>query len=147
EPGKSLFTGVLTDKEIARLDLIRHSPGIFQELVPKSYELRVTVVGERLFSVRIDSQAHVETRMDWRRAPLAPAYAPAELPPAVAAKIKAFMAALGLIYAAIDLIVTPQHRHVFLEANPGGQYMWVEAKTGLGITAALADALGAACGA
>src|SRR5262249_4498192 len=44
EPGKSLFTGVLTDKEIARLDLIRHSPGIFQELVPKSYELRVTVV-------------------------------------------------------------------------------------------------------
>jgi D-alanine-D-alanine ligase-like ATP-grasp enzyme len=48
---------------------------------------------------------------------------------------------LGLVYGAFDFIVTPEGRYVFLEVNPGGAYMWVEAATGLGITPALADAL------
>jgi D-alanine-D-alanine ligase-like ATP-grasp enzyme len=63
------------------------------------------------------------------------------LPPAVEAKIHAFMQVFGLIYGAFDFIVTPDGRHIFLEVNPAGQYMWVEAKTGLPITAALADML------
>jgi hypothetical protein len=41
----------------------------------------------------------------------------------------------------LDFIVTPEGQHVFLEVNPAGQYMWVESKTGLPITAALVDAL------
>ena len=51
----------------------------------------------------------------------------------------------GFVYGAFDFIVTPEGRYVFLEINPGGQYMWVEAKTEMPITEALADALCGPC--
>jgi glutathione synthase/RimK-type ligase-like ATP-grasp enzyme len=145
ELGKALFTGVLTDTEQANLDLIRPTPGIFQELVPKSYEVRTTVVGRKLFSARIDSQAHVETKIDWRHLPFEVDDQPIDLPSEVEGKVHAFMDAFGLVYGAFDFIVTPDGRYVFLEVNPAGQYMWVEAKTGLEITAALVDSLADPC--
>ncbi len=145
DPEKSLFTGLVTDKELASLDLIRLTPGIFQKRLPKSYEVRATVVGSRIFSAKIDSQAHEETKLDWRHRPFEIDYQPIELPSEVKGKIYAFMEAFGLAYGAIDFIVTPDGRHVFLEVNPTGQYIWIESITGLEITAALADVLGDAC--
>jgi len=145
EPGKALYTGLLTEKELNKLDLIRVSPGIFQKFVAKSYEVRATVVGSRIFSGKIDSQTSAETRIDWRHKPFHIEEEPITLPPDVETKIHALMQAFGLIYGAFDFIVTPEGRHVFLEVNPAGQYLWVEAKTKLPITAALADALGDAC--
>src|SRR5947209_8757511 len=44
EPGKALFTGVLQQDAMANLQLIRFTPGIFQERVEKGYEVRATVV-------------------------------------------------------------------------------------------------------
>lgn len=131
-PGQSLFTGLLTEKELANLDRIRLTPGIFQEFVEKAYEVRTTVVGPRIFSARIDSQANAATRVDWRHRPF-DIDKPVQLPPEVEKKIHALMQALGLVYGAIDFIVTPEGRHVFLEINPAGQYMWVESSTGLQI--------------
>lgn len=145
EPGKALYTAVVTERELTKLDLIRVSPGIFQQLVPKSYEIRATVVGSRIFSGKINSQASPETKIDWRHKPFDIEEEPIELPPELEAKIHALMRAFGLIYGALDLIVTPEGRHVFLEVNPAGQYLWVEAKTKLPITAAIADVLAGAC--
>jgi glutathione synthase/RimK-type ligase-like ATP-grasp enzyme len=135
-----------TEKELSKLDLIRVSPGIFQKFVAKSYEVRATVVGSRIFSGKIDSQTSAETRIDWRHKPFDMEEEPITLPPDVETKIHALKQAFGLIYGAFDFIVTPEGRHVFLDVNPAGQYLWVEAKTKLPITAALADALGDACG-
>jgi hypothetical protein len=42
------------------------SPTQLQEYVEKSFELRITVVGKKVFAVKIDSQAHEETKIDWR---------------------------------------------------------------------------------
>lgn len=145
ESGKALFTGLLTERELAKVDLIRLSPGIFQEWVPKAYEVRATVVGRRIFAVKIGSQAHQETTLDWRHAPFDLEYKPIDLPRDVQAKIHSLMEIFHLVYGALDLIVTPEGRWVFLEINPAGQYMWVESKTGLGITSALADALTDPC--
>jgi glutathione synthase/RimK-type ligase-like ATP-grasp enzyme len=44
-------------------------------------------------------------------------------------------------FAAIDLIVTPNNDYTFLDANPSGQWAWIEDETGLPIAAAIADAL------
>ena len=145
DPGEALFTALVTEKEIANLELIRSSPGIFQERVAKAYEVRSTVVGKRIFSARIESQAHAETRLDWRQLPFEVDDRPIDLPHDVEEKIHAFMAAFGLVYGAFDFIATPEGRHVFLEVNPSGQYMWVESKTGLKITAALVEALVEPC--
>ncbi len=145
EPGKALYTGIVTEKELKELDLIRVSPGIFQKYVTKSYEVRATVVGSRIFSGKIDSQASTETKIDWRHKPFDMEEEPIILPPDVEVKVCALMQAFGLVYGAFDFIVTPDGRHVFLEVNPAGQYLWVEAKTKLPITAALADALSNPC--
>jgi len=136
-----LFTGLLTDETLAKLDLIRITPGIFQERIDKAYELRITVIGASIFAVKIDSQALAEAQLDWRHAQHDVAYEAVSLPSEVAMKIKAFMEFLGLTYGAFDFIVTPEGRYVFLEVNPGGAYMWIEAATGLPITSAIADAL------
>ena len=139
--GQALFTGLLTETELANLELIRVSPGIFQKFVPKAYEVRATVVGRRVFSGKIDSQASAETQVDWRHRPFDMEQTPIALPPELEAKIHEFMEAFGLVYGAFDFIVTPDGRYVFLEINPAGQYMWVETKTKLPITMALADVL------
>jgi len=141
ERGKALFTGLVTENELAKLDLIRVSPGIFQTFVPKAYEVRATVVGARVFSGRIDSQTRTETEVDWRHRPFDIDETPIELPSDIESKIHAFMRAFGLVYGAFDFIVRPDGRYVFLEINPAGQYMWVEAATRLPITLALADVL------
>jgi glutathione synthase/RimK-type ligase-like ATP-grasp enzyme len=41
---------------------------------------------------------------------------------------------MGLVYGAIDLILTPEGEYVFVEVNPNGQYWWIERLTGLPIT-------------
>jgi glutathione synthase/RimK-type ligase-like ATP-grasp enzyme len=144
EPGKALYTGIVSEESLRQLDLIQATPGVFQKYVPKAYEVRATVVGDRIFAVRIDSQANPETAIDWRRRPF-DVDEPIELPADIQAKTHTLMRAFGLNYGAFDFIVTPDGRHVFLEVNPAGQYLWVEAETKLPITTALVDLLGRPC--
>jgi glutathione synthase/RimK-type ligase-like ATP-grasp enzyme len=115
---------------------------LFQAYVPKRSELRVTVVGERVFAAEIGSQATHHTRHDWRRYDMAHTpHTPHALPEPVARAAVALVRALGLVYGAIDLVLTPDGDYVFLEINPNGQYLWIEHLTGLPITAAIADHL------
>ncbi|SDP10272.1 hypothetical protein SAMN04487905_1022 [Actinopolyspora xinjiangensis] len=51
------------------------------------------------------------------------------------------MRRFGLLYGALDFVITPEGRWVFLEINPGGQYGWLEAATGAAITGQLAELL------
>ncbi len=144
ERGKTAFTGLVGERELAQLHLIRNTPGIFQELVPKAYEIRATIVGDRIFAAKILSQDNDKTKLDWRLAPYEVRYEPVELPSEIDEKIARFMSEEGLLYSCLDFIVTPDGRHVFLESNPRGQYLWIEHFTGLPITEALADTLKAA---
>jgi glutathione synthase/RimK-type ligase-like ATP-grasp enzyme len=141
EPGKAAFTGIVTDDILSSLDLIRHAPGIFQELVPKAYEIRLTVVADKMFAAKVMSQQSERTKLDWRTAPHDIKYEAIELSADIRDKVSAFMAETGLIYSCIDFIVTPEGRYVFLESNPRGQYLWIEHYTGMPITDAIADAL------
>jgi glutathione synthase/RimK-type ligase-like ATP-grasp enzyme len=49
---------------------------------------------------------------------------------------------LGLGFAAVDLVERPDGRIVFLEANPNGQYAWLEQGGRTPVSDAVADALG-----
>jgi len=46
-----------------------------------------------------------------------------------------------LIFAAIDMILTPDGHYVFLELNPNGQWEWIENATHLPICSTLVDVL------
>ena len=114
-----------------------------QEQVAKAVELRVRVVGDQVMAAAIDSQARPGARNDWRREGVAliEAWQPYTLPEPVRLRVLRLMDALGLNYGAFDFIVTPEGRHVFLEVNPVGEFMWLLRYPGLPIAEALADVL------
>lgn len=123
-----VFTNPLEPEDLENLEGLDLSPMTFQERVPKELELRVTVVGRRVFAAAVDSQASGRATEDWRRdgAGLVESWEEHTLPPEVAARLLALCDRLGLEYGAIDLILTPEGRWVFLEINPVGEYFWLE---------------------
>jgi glutathione synthase/RimK-type ligase-like ATP-grasp enzyme len=134
--------------ELEHLEHIRVVPCLFQERVPKRCELRVTVVGGEVFVAEIDSQAHEHGRVDWRDVHAEDlAVCAGQIPAAVADACCALVRGYGLTFSAIDLIVTPDDRYVFLESNPNGQFRFVEELVPeLEITDAIAAALAHADG-
>lgn len=141
-------TSLLTEELLAEPELLRWSPGIYQRYIPKDHELRVTVIGTRVFAVRIDSQETRRGKVDWREAQWKPrggssdlSFEPAELPGPVQRACRRLVSTLGLAYGAIDLIVTPDQQYVFLEINPSGQFLWAEHEAGLPMLDALAEML------
>jgi glutathione synthase/RimK-type ligase-like ATP-grasp enzyme len=143
--GKMVFTSIVTDAALDKIDLIQLTPGIFQKLIPKAYEVRATVVGSRIFCAKIDSQADPETELDWRRKPFNIESTLITMPSAVEQKVLELMRLFDISYGAFDFIVTPDGRYVFLEVNPSGQYLWIEHITKLPITEAIVDLLSAGC--
>lgn len=136
------YTEPVRPRDLLHVEDLRLCPLLVQPYVPKRLELRVTVVGHQVFAAAIDSQATNHTRLDWRRyddagTPIAPFALPGE----VANRCRALVQELGLRYGAIDLILTPDDRFVFLEINPNGQYLWIELATDLPISDAIADHL------
>lgn len=137
----ALPTSLLTKESMEHLSELPKTGGIFQEYVPKQYEIRVTVIGEEVSACRIDSQSAEleEDRVDWRRAIAigtmkATSY---DLPKAVADKCLALTKSYGLTFGAIDLIRRPDGEYVFLEINPNGQWIWVEELTGQPLIASM----------
>ncbi len=118
------------------LDSLRFAPVIFQEFIPAVADLRVTAVGNELFPMSIDSRSsgyEVDFRVDMQGATTAVA----ELPDAVAKRLRKMMDRFGLAYGAIDLRLTDDGDYVFLEINPAGEFLFAEHRAGLPITDAI----------
>jgi glutathione synthase/RimK-type ligase-like ATP-grasp enzyme len=145
EHGRELvvFTNRIGPDQLADLDGLDLCPMTFQELVPKAVELRVTVVGARVHTAAVDSQASEQAQLDWRRdgVGLLDAWVPYDLPADIERRLLEVMDRLGLEYGAADLIVTPDGRHVFLEVNPAGEWFWLDDPERRPIAAAIADVL------
>ncbi len=140
---KVVFTNPIAESDLAALDGLRLCPMTFQEKLEKSLELRATIVGRRVFTAAIDSNAMERSKTDWRREGLAliGSWKPHALPPDVERGLLAVMDALGLNYGAADFVITPEGRHVFLEVNPAGEFFWLERENRFPISEALADVL------
>lgn len=140
-----IYTNRVTTERMAAIDSVKLSPSIFQAYVAKEYELRITVVGNRIFPVRIESQADESTAIDWRAKPKLNDFEvrmmPWSLPADVEQKVRSFMDLMGLRYGCIDMVVAPSGEHVFLEVNPNGQWYFIQLRTGIEIADAIADML------
>lgn len=136
-----LLTTVVGDEVAAELDRVRHTMCMFQEYVDKAYELRVTVIGNTYFPVTIRSQDAAATVVDWRAENEMRYGDHRPLPDEIVKKTQALLTELGLVYAAVDFIVTPDGQYVFLEANPNGQFIWMQGDLGLPLAESMADLL------
>lgn len=132
-------TRVVGAAEMECLDQVRHAPVIFQDLI-RGVDLRVTVIGNHIFAAEIDLNGGdyaVDFRMNYEHIRIRPT----SLPDSIEDGIRRLMAALGLVYGAIDFRRTEAGEHLFLEINPAGQWLFVEQQTQQPITEALATTL------
>ncbi len=135
-------TTLIEESELERIDNVGLTPCLFQEYVEKDLELRVTVIGDEVFAAEIHSQVRDETKIDFRKYEIDIPYRKACLPWDVERRCLELVHSYGLTYGAMDLIVTPDGRYVFLENNPVGQFMFIEQRVpALRMTEALATCL------
>ena len=132
-----------------KLDLsgLHVAPTIFQEAIDTDFDIRVTVVGDKVFaaSVRLNHKPSGDyaKMLDWRVGHYSGSLdiQPYNLPKDIAEKCVEHAKRLGLEFSAIDLIMDKRKNIWFIENNPNGQWAFVEHETGQPIGKALAELL------
>lgn len=123
-----VFTNPVSDEDLQQLEGLQFCPMTFQEKVPKMLELRTIIVGHQVFTAAIDSQGLEGSIHDWRKEgqALINAWQLYHLPTEIEQKLLKLLTYFGLNYGAIDIILTPDSRYIFLEVNPVGEFFWLE---------------------
>lgn len=107
---------------------IRVCPAIYQAVVNKACDLRVTVIGCRIFAARIIRHDGVSP-LDWRPASVQPGQLlmdPYTLDEATQASVLELMKRLDLGFGCIDLAVDKDGQLYFFEINTGGQFLFID---------------------
>jgi glutathione synthase/RimK-type ligase-like ATP-grasp enzyme len=123
------------------LSAIRLTTNLFQQYIPKAFEVRITVIGSNVFAAEIHSQHSERARIDFRAAYQDLYYQVHALPKEIEEACRQLVRSFHLQFSAIDMLVTPEGKYYFLESNANGQWGWIERHTGLPLTAALVDLL------
>ena len=122
-------------------DALAVTAHLFQAEIPKTGDVRVTVVGRRVFAQQVTAP---DGALDWRRGDWnALLHAPLPVPPPVEAALHAYLASSGLVFGCFDFALTgdgdaPDH-WTAIECNPNGQWGWLP--DAADITEAFADLL------
>jgi hypothetical protein len=137
----NIFTSRLRADEPVPYDRVRDAPVLLQEEIPKQADVRITVVGDVVYAVSIDSQSTEESTVDWRKGgPNLPHHV-IELPEPLRNQLVELVRSFDLSFAAIDMVLDPAGDYVFLELNPSGEWGWLERVTDLDISATVATIL------
>lgn len=123
--------------DLASFEALRLAPVIFQEYVPAVADIRVTIVGDEMFPMAIDSRG-TSYEIDFRVSLAEARTSACELPSDIVAALRLLMKRFGIVYGGVDLRLTPEGEYVFLEINPAGEFLFAEHGTGLPITDAVA---------
>ncbi|WP_159046311.1 MvdC/MvdD family ATP grasp protein [Streptomyces sp. MMG1121] len=143
----TIYTHLVSNQDMDLISSVRFGPTYLQECIKKRMDVRVTVIGEKVFAVGIDSQNFEESSIDFRRSQIYTLpHHPIELPRNLSRLSIELVGRLGLRFGAIDFILTPDGDYIFLEINPNGQWYWLEEITGLPLVAAMCDLLTAGAG-
>ncbi len=116
-------------------DNIELTPVYIQNYVQKSYEVRVTVIDDNYFAVKIIS----DNSVDWRNGNNQ--YELIDVPEEIRECIQKMMKEFQLRFGAIDYIVDDDGNWYFLEINPNGQWQWLECILNLSISDSIMEVL------
>ncbi|GAA0534190.1 MULTISPECIES: ATP-grasp ribosomal peptide maturase [Streptomyces] len=114
---------------------------LFQAEIPKTGDVWVTVVGQKVFAQQITAQ---DSALDWRRGDWDQLqHAPIAVPAPVETALHHYLSAFGLVFGCFDFALTGDGDStadwVFIECNPNGQWGWLPDADA--ITTAFADIL------
>jgi hypothetical protein len=128
----------LRPEDLLSIDRLITCPAMFQERIRGEFDIRATVVGDRVFAARIGfepSEELIDTRF------VETEVTPWTLPADVEAALIQLVADFGLVYSAVDMRYSDDLGYVFFESNPEGQYAWLEIEANLQISHAIASRL------
>lgn len=105
---------------------VRGCPAIYQEFIEKSYELRVIVIGSKIFVAKIESN-NPKVGFDWRFWQDEDfSVTQCELPSEYQKPCFDYLNYFGLNFGVFDFVVSKDGECFFLECNPGGNFLFCE---------------------
>jgi glutathione synthase/RimK-type ligase-like ATP-grasp enzyme len=113
--------------EIDNLDddiQLRACPTLFQQEIPKGTDVRVTIIGNKVFSAEIYSEE--SKPLDWRNMRVSISYRLFNLSKQVERQCMLMLKKMRLNYGAFDFVNTDEGQLYFLEVNPTGEWAWLE---------------------
>lgn len=130
-----VFAHALDPGEVPAASAVAHCPVAVQRALMPKTDIRVTVVGDKAFSARaISGSRGVDWRLDgdveWQEA---------TIPGSVRHSCIELVRELGLVFAGVDLVLSGGE-YWFLEANPNGEWGWLQ-RAGLPVAEAICDIL------
>jgi glutathione synthase/RimK-type ligase-like ATP-grasp enzyme len=129
----------LRDEDLERLETIRWCPTQFQAYV-EGTDIRVHTIGARVHATAI-STAATDYRYAARQAGEPAKLREVRLADALAERCVDLSRSLGLVFAGLDLKVTPDDEVYCFEVNPCPAFSYYEANTDQPISQAVADCL------
>ena len=133
------YSSIVNGEELLDAN-IKDAPIILQECLEDKQDLRVTVVGDKLFSISITNKGK-NIYGDWRKISKNDlVYKEINLPKDIATKILKLMKQLGLVFGGVDLAVM-DNKYYFIEVNPTGEWGWLSSGSDIPVDKAIVDEL------
>jgi glutathione synthase/RimK-type ligase-like ATP-grasp enzyme len=128
EERRFIYTSQVQPEHLDALEGVRATAHLFQEWLPKRFDLRVVVIGRQVFAAEIHSQHSDRARLDFRRGYADLSYEVHTLPQEIEARALALVRLFGLQFSSMDFLLTPEGDYIFLDLNPNGQFYWLQAR-------------------
>jgi glutathione synthase/RimK-type ligase-like ATP-grasp enzyme len=128
------FTQQIDDTYLDQIEKYATIPMILQNRIEKEYDIRINVIGDKVFATAILSQEYPISQLDWRVWDVCEKFdlkhKPVKLPVDIEEKCIAINKHFHLGFSAIDMVLSKMGEYIFLELNPNGQWAWIEENTG-----------------
>lgn len=134
-----VFAHPVMPEALPSAEALAAAPLAFQRAVLPKRDVRVTVVGDHVFAA-LCMTPPPSGELDWRLSSDAE-WAQHDLTSEVISRCRQLVADFGLRFAAIDLLADDAGGYWFLEANPNGEWGWLQKRLGFPIAKALTDLL------
>ncbi len=113
-------------------------PSIFQQMLEPKVDFRVTVVGDRVFAVKIEILEGDPNEVDWRVRKNGLRFTRCEIPASIEDLCRVYVKEAGLLFGAVDF-VEHEGKFIFLEINPNGEWGWLQKPHNVPIAETLCD--------
>ncbi|MGC2695242.1 MAG: hypothetical protein WA738_05565 [Candidatus Angelobacter sp.] len=115
----------LTRTQLPSDEVLTYAPAIYQERVPKEFDVRMVLIGSQIYSYALTNKKQA---LDWRQdAGLGHVVAePIVTPAEVERGVFEFARQSGLCFGSLDFGVDAHGDWWFLEINEEGQFLWLD---------------------
>ncbi len=123
-----IYTRQFKESDHRFLKEIQNCPVLFQEMVPKVIDVRVTMLDGVIVATGMKAtECDGSQRLDIRRNNMSDVeYLPLKLPHDVAEAVRSLIMSYRLRFAALDFGITESGEWFFFEINPNGQWAWLD---------------------